>query len=375
MDTKAFVDGLEAAGIDFFCGVPDSLLKNFCLEVSTRYDARHHVITANEGNAIGLACGHYLATGKPGVVYMQNSGQGNAVNPLLSLADEDVYSIPLLLLIGWRGEPGVKDEPQHVKQGKVTVTLCEAMGIACKVLPTDGAEALTALQEAVAYMQAEKKPYALIVHKGTFDSTGKGMPAGKPFTMAREEAICTIASSLPEQAVIVSTTGMISRELYEHRVREGQGHGKDFLTVGSMGHASSIAMGIAMAQPERPVVCMDGDGACLMHMGAFPVLAAAGMPNFKHIVLNNEAHDSVGGQPTVGGCISFAQLARDCGYTAVFRAETTEELTAALPAFLSTPGTCLLEVKVHKGARADLGRPKESPQQNKAAFMEFLTRH
>ncbi len=374
MDTKEFVDELEAAGIDFFCGVPDSLLKNFCLEVGARYDSKHHVITANEGNAVALACGHYLATGKPGVVYMQNSGQGNAVNPLLSLADEDVYSIPLLLLIGWRGEPGVKDEPQHVKQGKVTMSLCEAMGIACAVLPTDNAGAAAALQTAVAYMQTEKKPYAFIVHKGSFGPVGKSMPAGKPYAMAREEAICTIAGSLPDKAVIVSTTGMISRELYEYRVRVGQGHERDFLTVGSMGHASSIAMGIAMAQPDRPVVCLDGDGACLMHMGAFPILASAGMPNFKHIVLNNEAHDSVGGQPTVGGSLSFARLAQDCGYTAAFRAETVEELLAVLPRFFATTGTCLLEVKVHKGARADLGRPKESPQQNKASFMEFLSR-
>lgn len=375
MDTKSFVDELQAAGVGFFCGVPDSLLKNFCLEISTRCDARHHVIAANEGNAIGLACGHYLATGRPGAVYMQNSGQGNAVNPLLSLADPDVYSIPLLLIVGWRGEPGVKDEPQHVKQGKATISLFNTMGIACEVLPTEDEAARRALQKAVQYMQEHKKPYALIVRKGTFGPIGKSLPEGKPFAMTREQAICTIAAALPQKAVVVSTTGMISRELYEYRCRGGQGHGRDFLTVGSMGHASSIAMGIAMAQPQRPVVCLDGDGACLMHLGALPIVAAAGMQNFKHIVLNNEAHDSVGGQPTVGGNISYARLAQDCGYTAVLHVETAEELAAALPSFFATPGTCLLEVKVRKGARADLGRPKESPQQNKAAFMEFLAQH
>ena len=352
IDTGKFVDALETAGISFFTGVPDSLLKSFCAYLTDSRPNRH-VIAANEGGAIGLAAGRYLATGAPALVYMQNSGQGNAVNPLCSLADPDVYAIPMVLLVGWRGEPGVKDEPQHAKQGKITVSLFETLDIPTEVLPDDEFAALEIVRRTVARARAESRPVALVVRKGLFaEYILKGK---KPDIAAlpREQAIEEILRSLPEGAVVVSTTGMISREVYETRERMGQGHSGDFLTVGSMGHALMIALGIAMERPDRKVFCLDGDGASIMQMGNMAIAGQSGCANLTHIVFNNAAHDSVGGQPTVGGAIDLPAIAAACGYN-----------REGSPAFR--------EIKVAKGARKDLGRPKEPPRANKALFMQML---
>lgn len=347
-----FVKNLTRSGVDFFCGVPDSLLKSFCAYVTDNCGDRH-VITANEGGAVGLASGHYLATGKLACVYMQNSGQGNAVNPLASLADPDVYSIPMVLVIGWRGMPGVHDEPQHVKQGKITIELMKTLGIPVEVLPDDEKKSAAVLTRMVKLAKRESRPVALIVRKGLFEAytlKNKNLDVAKA---KRESVIEKLLKSFPKNAVIVSTTGMISREVYETRIRLGQGHERDFLTVGSMGHASQIALGIAKAQPKRPVICLDGDGASIMQMGNMAIVGQSGCANLTHIVLNNAAHDSVGGQPTVGGSIDLKKIAAACGYN-----------KKGAPKFK--------EIKVAKGARADLGRPKESPQVNKKLFMKML---
>lgn len=372
MKAEDFYQALKDEGIEAFYGVPDSLLKSLCAYVKDHEGGCRHIIAANEGNAVGLACGHYLSTGKPALVYMQNSGLGNCVNPLLSLADEEVYGLPFLMLIGWRGEPGVNDEPQHIKQGKVTPALLDAMGVRYSVLPEDAAQARGALREAVVYMAEQRRPYAFCVRKGTFSPYRLQHPRVHDCPMGREEAIGEIVPLLPVDSVVVSTTGQISRELYEYRCRRGESHMRDFLTVGSMGHASSIAMGVALSRPEKLVVCLDGDGACLMHMGAMGVIAAAKMPNFKHIVLNNAAHDSVGGQPTVADQVDLVAVARHCGYEQALRVGSPEELRRAIPTLMSAPGTFFLEVRVRCGARADLGRPKERPCDNKEAFMAFL---
>lgn len=347
-----FVDCLKICGVDFFTGIPDSLLKNFCAYVTDHCGA-NHVIAANEGGAVGLASGHYLATGKPALVYMQNSGQGNAVNPLASLADPDVYSIPMILLVGWRGMPGVHDEPQHVKQGKITISLFETMGIPTTVLADDECAALQQVKLAVQQAKTAKRPVALIVKKGLFGDYALQNKEPDIAGLKREDAIEGILKSLPADAVVVSTTGMISREVYETRERLGEGHARDFLTVGSMGHASQIALGIAMAQPTRPVFCLDGDGASIMQMGNMAIVGQSHCGNLTHIVLNNAAHDSVGGQPTVGGTIDLPAIAAACGYNALGH-----------PTFR--------QVLVAKGARKDLGRPKEPPQVNKSLFMETL---
>ena len=352
IDPKKFVERLAASGVDFFTGVPDSLLKNFCAYVTDHCGA-NHVIAANEGGAVGLASGHYLATGKPALVYMQNSGQGNAVNPLASLADPDVYSIPMVLLVGWRGEPGIKDEPQHVKQGKVTISLFETLGIPTDVLPDDEYAGLELVRKAVERAKAESRPVALVVRKGLFAEYKLQDRKPDIASLPREQVIEDVLESIPEGAVVVSTTGMISREVYETRVRLGQDHSRDFLTVGSMGHAIMIALGIAKAQPCRRVFCLDGDGASIMQMGNMAIAGQSGCGNLTHIVFNNAAHDSVGGQPTVGGAIDLTAIAAACGYN-----------RDGSPTFR--------EVRVAKGARKDLGRPKEPPQVNKALYMATL---
>ena len=384
IDVENIVGVLKGAGVDFFVGVPDSLLKSFCAYVTDNC-AESHVIAANEGGAVALAAGLYLATGNPALVYMQNSGQGNAVNPLASLADPDVYSIPMVLLVGWRGEPGVKDEPQHVKQGKVTIPLFETLGIPTEILPDDDEFSATVTRKMVEKAKSESRPVALVVRKGTFRQYTLQNKNRNISDLKREEAIEMILKALPEDAVVVSTTGMISREVYETRERLGQNHSRDFLTVGSMGHAIMIALGIAKAQPERQVVCLDGDGASIMHMGNMAIAAQSYCGNLTHIVLNNAAHDSVGGQPTVGGDIDLKELAESMGYEVIYpdlglplMCPEKQRLASMLEMvrWNGEHGNYLqfLEVKVKKGARKDLGRPKEPPQANKKLFMETLSR-
>lgn len=369
---EEFHDWLAARGVDFFAGVPDSLLKPFCFYLADHVGAKH-VVAANEGGAVAVACGYHLATGKVPLVYLQNSGQGNTINPLLSLADRDVYSIPQVLLIGWRGEPGTADEPQHVKQGKVTVNLLEAMGIPWRHLPSEPAAAARCVDELVAIAVDESRPVALLVSKGTFEPyKAKSCPANS-FEMTREQAIEVVTANLGDTDAIVATTGHISRELYECRARAGEGHEREFLTVGSMGHASQIAMGIALAQPGRQVVCLDGDGAMLMHMGAAAIVGAAGVSNFKHIILNNGVHDSVGGMPSAGLRVSFTEIARACGYTDAWRVERPEDVVGKVAELRAARGPAMLEIMVQKGARSDLGRPETSPLENKKVFMQFLS--
>jgi len=369
---KIFIESLAAKGIDFFAGVPDSLLKNVCAFISDTLDGRHNIIAANEGGAIGLAAGHYLATGHIPCVYMQNSGEGNAINPLASLTDKEVYNIPVLLVIGWRGEPGIHDEPQHVKQGKVTIPLLDAMGIKNEIMCQNENGFLGQLDKAVRYMKETGEAFALIVRKNTFDPYTPQRSEADEYPLSREEAIQTVASYLGPKDVIVSTTGMISRELFEYRAAKGQGHERDFLTVGSMGHASQIALGIALERTDRKVWCFDGDGAALMHLGSMAIVADKAPGNFIHVVFNNGAHDSVGGQPTVGLKVSLTDVAKALGYKEVVLTATAEELSAALKGIKTCEGPVLLEVRVHRGNRKDLGRPTTTPIQNRDAFMSFL---
>ena len=370
-----FIEKLRENGIDCFAGVPDSLLKNICAYITDHCDAEHNIIAANEGAAVGLAAGHYLATGQPACVYMQNSGEGNIINPLASLTDPEVYNIPVLLLIGWRGRPGVHDEPQHVKQGKVTTGLLNTMGINFDVLSKEEDKAEKQIAKAVAALK-NKDVYALVIEKDTFEDYKLQNVEKNDLTMSREEAIQTVAAALGEKDCIVSTTGMISRELFEYRAAMNQGHERDFLTVGSMGHASQIALGIAMAKKDRTVWCFDGDGAAIMHMGSMAIVANKAPKNYVHVVFNNGAHDSVGGQPTVGLKIDLPAVAMAVGYKAAISVSNKEELEKELSTLnsqLSTlSGPILLEVKVKKGNRKDLGRPTTTPIQNKEALMDFL---
>lgn len=366
-----FIEKLCDSGIDCFAGVPDSLLKNICAYITDHFDAQHNIIAANEGAAVGLAAGHYLATGQPACVYMQNSGEGNIINPLASLTDPEVYNIPVLLLIGWRGRPGVHDEPQHVKQGKVTTGLLNTMGVNFDVLSKEEDEAEKQIAKAVEALK-RKEVYALVIEKDTFEDYKLQNVEQNDLTMSREEAIQTVAAALGEKDCIVSTTGMISRELFEYRAAMNQGHERDFLTVGSMGHASQIALGIAMAKPDRKVWCFDGDGAAIMHMGSMAIVANKAPKNYVHVVFNNGAHDSVGGQPTVGLKIDLPAVAKAVGYPYSFSVGNKTELDPMLNEVKNLEGPILIEVKVKKGNRKDLGRPTTTPIQNKEALMSFL---
>lgn len=368
---KFFIERLQQAGIEFFAGVPDSLLKNMCAYITDHFDDKHNIIAANEGGAVALSAGYHLATGKVGCVYMQNSGEGNAVNPLASLTDRDVYHIPLLLIIGWRGRPGVHDEPQHVKQGKITTALLDVMGITYEVLAKDEVTAGKQIETAVHSIHETGDVYALVVEKDTFDSYTLQNTKVSEYTMSREDAIRTVAASIPANAIIVSTTGMISRELFEYRTAMGQGHERDFLTVGSMGHASQIALGIALQHPERKVYCFDGDGASIMHMGNMAIVGSKRPDNYVHIIFNNGAHDSVGGQPTVGFDIDLVEIAYAMHYKHAVCVCTPEQLKEALDN-MYIDGLQLIEIKVKKGNRKDLGRPTTTPVQNKEALMSFL---
>ena len=369
-----FIEKLQREGIEFYAGVPDSLLKNVCAYITDHLDSSHNIIAANEGGAVALAAGYYLATGKVGCVYMQNSGEGNIINPLASLTDKEVYNIPVLLLIGWRGRPGVHDEPQHVKQGKVTTGLLNVMGVNYEVLSKEEDKAAKQIEKAAKAL-ANKEVFALVIEKDTFEDYNLQNVEVNNLTMSREEAIQTVAAALCENDCIVSTTGMISRELFEYRTALNQGHVRDFLTVGSMGHASQIALGIALAQPERRVWCFDGDGAAIMHMGSMAIVADKAPKNYVHVVFNNGAHDSVGGQPTVGLKIDLPAVAGAVGYKATYSVDTKAELESVLAKVNEFEGLVLLEIKVKKGNRKDLGRPTTTPIQNKKALMCFLNQN
>ncbi len=366
INTADFYDCLVKNGLDFFSGVPDSLLQHLCACIRERCDEKHHILAANEGNAIGIVSGYHLATGRCGVVYMQNSGIGNAVNPLVSLADEEVYRIPMLLIVGWRGEPGTKDEPQHKKQGRITFELFDALGIETVLLDEDYEAKIRFCAD---YMAEHRKPIAMIVSKNTFRPYPQHCPQ-EPYPVTRERALEMITAHIGDKAIVVSTTGKTSRELYELREKSGFGHGNDFLIVGSMGHTSSIALGISLFT-DKKVYCIDGDGAFIMHMGAAAINAACMPENYRYILINNGAHESVGGQPTVGHRIHAAEILQGCGFEHVCTAVNEDEIVSGM-AYLDMHPKSAMVVCVKQGSRADLGRPKLSPQENKNLLMENL---
>ena len=368
-----FYELLKENGFDFFAGVPDSLLKNFNAYVSDHTPAEKNIITANEGNAIALAAGYYLAQNNAGIVYMQNSGLGNCINPLTSLTDPLAYSVPMLLIIGWRGEPGKKDEPQHLKQGAITIDQLKILDIEHAILPESIDEAKILLNKAKEHMEIKKKPFAIIVKKDTFESYTQKSDTKEEFELTREEAMKIVSAELSEKDIIVSTTGKLSRELFEFREEKGQGHEKDFLTIGCMGHASSIALGIALEKSKDLVYCFDGDGALIMHMGALATVGKLEPKNFKHIVFNNLAHDSVGGQETAADFIDIPKIALANGYKQASTVKTKEDIKTKMQEFANIDGPTLIEIKVSKGARKDLGRPTIAPIENKNNFMKYLS--
>jgi phosphonopyruvate decarboxylase len=370
IEPKALFEALQLRGVGLFTGVPDSLLSNFCAYVDDYCPTGGHIITVNEGNAIALASGHYMATDKVSIVYMQNSGLGNTINPLTSLADSEVYRIPLLMLIGWRGEPGFKDEPQHVKQGRITEAQLDLLEIPFWFLEADS-DVDTILAAVFAKLEEINAPVALLVRKDAFSTYKSQRKPAVSFPLPREEALRQILGLASPQDIVIATTGKTSREVFELRVERGEAQ-RDFLTVGGMGHTASIALGVALGQPGRRVLCLDGDGSVLMHMGALPIIGSIKPKNLIHILLNNAAHESVGGQPTVGDRVDFAAIAKGSGYEAYFLAEDNSSLERCWQQLGATEGPVLLEVKIRNGSRTDLGRPTSTPEQNKQAFMAHI---
>lgn len=370
MKVEKFV---EILGADFYAGVPDSQLKALCNYLINTYgiDKKHHIIAANEGNCTAAAAGYHLATGKIPVVYMQNSGEGNIINPVASLLNGRVYGIPMIFVVGWRGEPGVHDEPQHIYQGEVTVKLLEDMEITPFVLSADTTEKeLSDVMDYFRKLLAEGKQVGFVIRKGAL-SYGEKVVYKNSYTLLREDIIRRITEFTGDDP-IVSTTGKASRELFEIREATGRSHKYDFLTVGSMGHGSSIALGIAAAQPERKIWCIDGDGAALMHMGAMAVIGDISPENMIHIVINNEAHETVGGQPTAAGTADFTAAAKACGYPSAVCVDTLEELSIELEKAKNSRQLCFIEVKCAIGSREDLGRPTLTAMENKNNFMQYL---
>ena len=367
----ALIHRLRSVGVDLFTGVPDSLMRGLCDELAFGAGGNEHVVAANEGGAVAIAMGHYLATGRPAFVYMQNSGIGNAVNPLLSLADPEVYGIPMLVLIGWRGRPGEKDEPQHVKQGRVMPALLDALDLPWSVLPKDEPAALDAAAEAHAAAVERQSPSLLLVEKDSFAPAETPAPPGDSGLPSREEAVIALLNQLGPEPVVVATTGMLGREVYEHRRAAGGGE-RDLLVVGGMGHAASIAVGIARAAPRREVWCLDGDGAVLMHAGSLAVLASAGCRNLFHAVFNNGVHDSVGGQPSAVAGVSLPDFARALGYHHAATLAGMPGLPAAIAGIRAGGGPALLELRVRPGNRAGIGRPQATPRAAKEVLMANL---
>lgn len=363
----------EIIGADFYTGVPDSQLKALCDYLMNTYgiDANHHLIAANEGNAVAIAAGYHLATGKTPVVYMQNSGEGNIINPVASLLNEKVYGIPMIFIIGWRGEPRVHDEPQHIYQGEVTLKLLEDMDIAYFVISKETTDnELAEKMAGFVDILAKGKQVAFVVKKGALEFDGK-VKYENNNSMIREEIIKHIVEFTGDDPII-STTGKASRELFEIREANGQSHKYDFLTVGSMGHSSSIALGVAVNKPDAKVWCIDGDGAVLMHMGAMAVLGANAPKNMIHIVINNSSHETVGGMPTVAGKIDLVKIAKACGYPSAVCVETFDALDEELKSAKARNQLSFIEIKCAIGARADLGRPTTTALENKEKFMEYL---
>ncbi len=372
LNCEAFFQEAQQLDLHFFAGVPDSLLSSFSAWLM-EHNPQEHVITANEGNAAAMAAGYYMATGKIPVVYMQNSGIGNIVNPAASLLHREVYQIPVLFLVGWRGEPGIHDEPQHVFQGRATIPMLEGMEIEPEILSTDWIQAKQQLNQAVEKMKKTKESHAFIIHKGTFETYPLKEKGCMDYPLTRERALEIITEQMPEDSLIVSTTGKMSRELFEIREKRGQGHEHDFLTVGSMGHASSIALGVARSC-KKPVYCLDGDGAFLMHMGALAVIGQYNNKNLKHILINNGCHESVGGQPTAGFSIKAEQIAKACGYPHTCTCITEEELRQAIKRAGNKDGLEFIQVMVNAQSRSDLGRPTIPALKNKENFMNYIVR-
>tara|TARA_S200000501_G_C20817598_1_gene741325 strand:- start:445 stop:1560 length:1116 start_codon:yes stop_codon:yes gene_type:complete len=366
MKSSTFLRDLKKNDIRFFTGVPDSLLKNFTNILEDKLDKKEHIIAANEGLAVSMAIGYHLSSKKIPLVYMQNSGLGNAMNPIISLVDKKIYSIPIILMIGWRGEPGIKDEPQHIKQGEVTKKQLETLGI--KYILLDKKTKFQKVQNLINYAKKNNIIVALICKKNSFEDNGVALNTKNNYPLSREKAIKLIIDKINKNTVLVSTTGMISRELYENKKFDHN----NFLCVGGMGHASSIGFGIAQNIHDKKILCLDGDGSALMHLGSLTTIGINKPKNYVHIMLNNGVHGSVGNQKTLGFEIDFLKIAKACGYEKVLKVTNAKKLISAIDSIFMENKCSFLEIRLNTNYRKEIGRPKETPNENKEKFINFL---
>jgi len=377
IDLQRVYSALKNAGVEFISGVPDTLLNDFCLGLESHWSKDQHVLAANEGNAIALASGYHLATNTVPLVYMQNSGMGNTLNPLISLTDKSVYSMPMVILIGWRGEPGSGDWPQHQRQGELSPVLLEFLEIPFKILDENEASSLTSIEWAVREARKLNQPTALLVKKNVLAKKEKSRfdESGQIYTLSRENAIKEIINQVPNDALFVASTGRITRELHAIRELLGQSHEYDFLNVGAMGHAVSIAAGIATAQPNKTVVCLDGDAAAMMHMGSMPITANLELSNLLHIVLNNGVHESVGGQQSVAFSANLTGIGRNSGYETIDEfVASLDKLKQGLETLQKATKPAFLEVRIKKGMRVDMPILKADTIELKDLFISSITK-
>ena len=362
----------ELGSGNFYTGVPDSLLSPLIDGIVDRYGiSDQHIVAANEGAAAGLAAGYYLATGQPAVVYMQNSGIGNAINPICSLLHKKIYAVPVIFIIGWRGEPGIKDEPQHIFQGEVTLPLLKCLEIPYTIVSKDTEDLSDTVKIFKTHIQ-EGQSVAFVICKDALQNDTK-VEYVSDFTLSREDALKTILGTMDNDTVYVCSTGKLSREVFEIREQQGLGHERDFLTVGSMGHSVMIAHGIALAKREKRIICLDGDGALLMHMGSLAVIGAHGPSNLVYVVINNGAHETVGGIPAVSTHIDLHKMAHTLGFKHTYRAAGNAGLTDILSVLKTLEGPIFIEILCNLASRSDLGRPTAAPVQNKNDLMAFLS--
>jgi len=356
--------------LNFITGIPCSILKSFLTHLN-KVKKIKHILATNEGEASALAVGYYLATKKIPIIYMQNSGLANSVNPLISLLDKEVYSIPALLLISWRGQPNRKDEPEHIKMGRITLELLKLLGIPYLLLSSDETKAAQEIKRAKQYLKKNNSPTAIIIRKGIL-AYSQSKKEKNIYSLTREGAIKIIVDNLKDNRLIISTTGKTSRELFEYRENKNQNHQTDFYMVGSMGCVAAIALGIALEKPKKRIFVFDGDGAVLMKMGTLATVGYHLPKNFYHIIFDNRAYDSTGGQSTISNSVSFDKVASACGYKSVKTVSTKKELINSIRKIELQKSPHLFVIKVKKGSRDDLTRPTEMPWQNKVAFMKFL---
>lgn len=372
VNQKELFEALGSMGVDFYTGVPDSLLNDFCLYITNNMTAEQHVMAANEGNAIAIAAGHYMATGNIPVVYMQNSGIGNATNPLLSLTHDCVYGIPMILVIGWRGDPAISDHAQHKKQGELTPVQMKDMDIPYEILDADET-VVDKFFWAVAKAKEISAPVALIAKKAILTEKVKKQEYPESKLMNREEAVSAVVDVLGCDAIYLGTTGRATREVHEQLKAHNVGEGHEFQNVGSMGHVSSVGLGIALAKPNQKVVVFDGDAAAVMHLGAFATNCRYKAGNMIHIVLNNGVNESVGGQPSAGYVVNLTKIADACGYrTPGHAVETKEELQAILNGYKKEDMPLFIDVHVRQGIRSDMPKLNIDHKAQKDALMETL---